>query len=422
MKSLRFILPFLTLLIASSPLFAQQDTLVLGVDELFSVARMRAFEGRHEDARVLLRKILKRSPDYSDVRILLGRTLAWDGKYDSARAEFGVVLKADARNRDALLALVDVELWSDRFQDAVSLCDQGLKLRPNDDELGIKKARALRNLGNDKEALAVLGRAEDANPSNPDIAPLRDQIRLMSLYYSVSANYTYDYFSEIYDPMHLGYVQVSRRTSLGSVFGRLNYGYRFKSPGIQGEVDFYPRIKSGIYAYVNYGYSGDDIFPKHRFGAEVYGRLPSSMEGSVGLRYLYFGPNSHVTIYTGSLGIYEGNFYFVLRPYITPNNSSFSRSLSFLVRKYNGDADNYFSFKGSVGFTPDERTIVLSTGENGKETYFLKSQNIGVGCQVALQTTLLLTATYDLTHQELIFSRGEYVYDHSVSIGLKSIL
>jgi YaiO family outer membrane protein len=201
----------------------------------------------------------------------------------------------------------------------------------------------------------------------------------------------------------------------------VNYGYRFQNSGIQGELDFYPKIMNGVYGYLNYGYSGADIFPKHRFGAEVYGRLPSSMEGSLGIRYLYFGPASTVTIYTGSLGLYRGNYYFSLRPYITPNNSSFSRSVSLLVRRYFGDADNYLSVKGSVGFIPDERTVIFSAGESGKETYFLKSENAGIGCQYALTSTHLLTVTFDITHQELSFDPGRYVYDYSFSVGVKTI-
>jgi len=221
--------------------------------------------------------------------------------------------------------------------------------------------------------------------------------------------------------MHLVYLQLSRRTPYGSLFARVNYGYRFLTKGTQGEIDFYPKIKSGIYGYLNYGYSQSDIFPRHRAGAELYGRLMASTEGSLGIRYLYFGPTSTVTIYTGSLGLYKGNYYFSLRPYITPNSTSFSRSIGLLVRRYFNDADTYISLKGSVGFTPDERSVILSTGENGKDIYFLKSQNLGVGWQYAATTQFVFTLTFDATHQELSFSPGEYVYDYSLSTGIKYI-
>lgn len=409
------------LIVSPALLFAQHDDQMLGVDELFTIARQRAFSGQRAEARVLLRRILERSPDYVDVRVLLGRTYAWDGSYDSARIELRKALKSNPSSLDAYEALIDNEVWSDHSETALGIADEALRMRPNSDGLFVKKAVALRNLGRDYEALTILARAEDINPSNSEISDLREQIRSKSMYYSVSLNYTGDRFSDIYDPMHLGYLQLSRRTSIGSVFARVNYGNRFRKNGIQEEVDFYPRIKSGIYGYLNYGYSQSDIFPRHRGGGELYGRLPSSMEGSLGFRYLYFGPGSSVTIYTGSLSLYLGNYYFSFRPYITPNGSSFSRSAGLLVRRYFSDADSYVYARGSIGYTPDERDVQLSTGVGGKETYFLKSQNVGIGCQYSLSSHYVFSATLDETHQELSFSPGNFVYDYSYSVGMKFV-
>ncbi len=402
-------------------LHAQQDTTGLGVDELFTIARQDAFSGKRKEARVILRRILLRSPRYVDVRVLLGRTLAWDGLYDSARIELAKALRSDPSNADTYRAMIDNENWSEKYQAAISIADQALAKYPNDDDILVKKAMALRNLGRDYEALTLLARAEDINPSRKDIPDLREQIRSKSMDYSVSVNYTGDKFSDIYDPMHLGYLQLSRRTPYGSVFARVNYGYRFRTNGIQEELDFYPRIMNGVYGYLNYGYSESDIFPRHRAGAEVYGKLPYAMEGSLGLRYLYFGPQSTVTIYTGSLGLYNGNYYFSLRPYITPNGSSFSRSIGLLVRRYFNDADTYVSVKGSLGFTPDERNVILSTGTNGTQIYFLKAQDLGVGWQCAATNQFIFNLTFDATHQELSFSPGDFVYDYSLSAGVRYI-
>jgi YaiO family outer membrane protein len=401
-------------------LYAQSDT-TLGADELFMIARQRAFSGHRAEARILLKQILRRSPDYVDVRVLLGRTYAWDGKYDSARIELRRALKSNPSSVDAFEALIDNEVWSEHYDAALAAAEEALKHNPNNDELFVRKATALRHLGRDYEALTALARAEDINPSNPDISDMREQIRSKSMYYSLSLNYTGDKFSEIYDPMHLAYLQLSRRTPIGSVFARLNYGYRFQTNGIQEEVDFYPRIMTGYYAYLNYGYSASDIFPKHRGGGELYGKLPSSMEGSLGFRYLYFGPGSSVTIYTGSLSLYLGNYYFSLRPYFTPNGSSLSHSFDLLVRKYFSDADSYLYATGGIGYTPDERDVLLSTGTSGKETYFLKSQNVGVGIQYSLSIHYVLSASLEETHQELSFSPGNYVYDYTLSAGMKVV-
>ena len=156
---------------------------------------------------------------------MLAGPLPGTGQYDSARIELSKALRIDPSNADTYKALIDNENWSDKYQSAISIADQALTKYPNDDEILVKKAIALRNLGRDYEALTVLARAEDINPSNTEIPKMREQIRSKSMDYSVSVSYTGDRFSDIYDPMHLAYLQLSRRTPFGSVFARVNYGY-----------------------------------------------------------------------------------------------------------------------------------------------------------------------------------------------------
>ena len=110
-----------------------------------------------------------------------------------------------------------------------------------------------------------------------------------------------------------------------------------------------------------------------------------------------------------------------MAPYITPGSGSFSRSAGLLVRRYFSDADSYVYARGSLGFSPDERDVILSTGESGKEIYFLKSQNGGIGCQYSITNHYILSASFDATHQELSFHPGEYVYDYSLSAGVKYV-
>ena len=52
---------------------------------LFQQAREMEFAGKREDSKRLCLKILEQYPDYSDVRVFLGRLQAWDAEYDAAR-------------------------------------------------------------------------------------------------------------------------------------------------------------------------------------------------------------------------------------------------------------------------------------------------------------------------------------------------
>ena len=399
---------------------AQIDTLKLTSDELFSLAREKAFAGQREEARGLCRTILARSPSYSDARILLGRVYAWDGRWEEARVEFRRVLQEKPAYKDALLALLDVEIWDEKYDRALNTVNEELSSRPSDEDLLLKKVRALKGLGRDEEALLILNKLEDLNPSLAEIATLRKSISSTSMSNGIGINYASDRFSDTYDPMEYAYLQLSRRTALGSLFGRVNYSSRFGTHGAQVETDLYPRLADGVYAYLNYGYSNSDLFPKHRAGAEIYTKLPASYEGSVGLRHLYFGPSSSVSIYTGSLGLYFGSYWLSFRPYFIPNNAGLSKSASLTLRRYLGDAESFLSLRAGAGFSADERTIQSNTGFQGQtEVFYLQSQTVGIGIQQGIATYHLFVATFDVTNQELSFSPGNYVVMYSLSVGLR---
>lgn len=389
-------------------------------EELFALARQKAFAGQREEARSLCRTILARSPFYHDARVLLGRTYAWDSRWEEARTEFHRVLDERPDYSDALNALLDVELWESKFDRALEIADRALSAHPSDEDLLVKKVKALKGLGRDGEALRVLNILEDLNPSLAEIAALRQNLNAAPVLNEVGINYATDRFSGTYDPMHYGYLQLSRRTPFGSIFGRLNYSNRFGSTGTQFETDLYPRLTDGVYAYLNYGYSLNLLFPRHRTGAEIYTKLPSSYEGSVGFRYLYFGPSSDVTIYTGSLGLYFGSYWVSFRPYFIPNDAGVSKSASLTLRRYLSDAENFLSLRAGAGFSADERALQSSTGFLGQEVFFLKSQTAGVGWQQTFATNNLIIATFDVTNQELSFSPGNYVLMYSLSIGMRA--
>ena len=410
----------LTLLLSLSGMAsAQMDTAAMDSDELFQIARTNAFTGQREYARKLCRMILEKSPEYADVRILLARTLAWDGRRNDARKELDTVLRQSPSNIDAVLTLADVEYWDDQHVRTVDLVNRMMSRFPNDLNLLFRKARALHALQRDKEALRILNVIGDIDPSMQEAASLRQSIELPSLRFQAGADYTHENYSKVYDPMKYGTLQLGYRTSIGSVILKLNYADRFGSRGFQTEMDAYPKIADGLYAYLNYGYSAYSLFPRHRGGAELYSRLPSAFEGSVGFRHLYFGPGSSVTIYTGSIGWYYGSYWFSLRPYLTPNNAGVSRSVSIAVRRYFADAEHYLGLKAAIGYSPDGRTIQSSSGLPGTAVYLLSSQSATVQWQYPASATLLLLVSADYTHQELSFDPGNYVDVITLSAGVR---
>lgn len=407
------------LMFFSAPAFGQLDTMKLSSDELFALAREKAFEGKRDEARALCRVVLERNPSYSDVRILLGRTLAWDGRRDEARREFLLVLDQSPETKDALDALLDVELWDDRYEEALQVANRGLLTYPNEESFLLKKARALKNLQRDDEAQLTLFQLEELNPSHAEGLALRQELSQTALQNGIGLSYASDRFSDVFDPMHYGAVQISRRTRLGTLFGRLNYADRFETWGYQMEADWYPRITEGWYGYVSYGYSGSSLFPKHRFGLEVYAKLPKSFEASLGFRHLAFEGGGSLTIYTGSLGYYFKNFWISFKPYITPNDAGASLSFTATLRWYLLDAENYLSCRFGAGYSADERLVQSSTGFQGTEVFYLESRSAGIGGQVRATPSLLLLTSLDGGKQELSSRPGEFVALYSFSLGAR---
>jgi YaiO family outer membrane protein len=420
-RGIRVLLPLIITLICSvTPGFGQSGTNTLTPDQLFMKARQEALTGDREEARRLCRVILARNPEYVDVRILLARTYAWDAQYVEARSILKLVLRDHPTIKDALEALVDVELWDTEYETALNLANQGLASYPRDEELLLKKAKALNGLERGAEALTVLLVLEEMNPSRKEIVTLMESIKARSALNGAGVTYAFDRFSDVYDLMNYASLQLSRNTSYGSVFARLNYTDRFHFDGTQLEFDLYPRITDGVYAYVNYGYSASTLFPKHRLGAEIYTKLPSSFEGSVGLRFLSFDPSTRVTMYTGTLGFYFGNYWVSFRPYFIPNDAAVTNSATVTLRRYVGDGETYVSLRAGAGFSADERSLQSSAGFSGKDVFYLKSQTFGVGWQQNVSAVTLLSMSFDVVNQELSFSPGNYITMYSCSIGIRT--
>lgn len=409
----------LLLILSLSVLFFHESTAQipdgdLSVDELFEKARTEAFDGNYDRARALCNSILERVPEYHDVRILLARTYAWEENYQPARTELQKVLDDEPDNRNALNALSDVERWSGNSERALVLVNRTLRRHPLDVSLLEKKAQILINLERYSRATLVVNTLEDVNPSYSGLSALRRSIHGSALKNRITGLYTYESFSRLFDDTHSGSLEWRRRTTAGTVLGRLNVTNRFGSYSLQPEIDWYPRISSGFYGYMNYGYSDGTAYPEHRFGGELYRRLPFGMEASLGMRYLMFSNTDDVTSFTGSLTKYLRNLYFSIRPYLTPRSEGLSRSFTLTVRRYLGGPDDYLHVAGGFGVSPQERFYQQAQ----RELLFLKSQNAVVGLRKDLRYNLNLRVDAEYVRQELLFSPGDYVNIYSFTAGL----
>ena len=170
----------------------------------------------------------------------------------------------------------------------------------------------------------------------------------------VIGEFSYVNFHGDIDPWKLTALSLGHTTRRGTLLARVNHATRFAISGYQIEADAYPRFGPKTYAYLNAGYSGAVIFPRWRLGAEMFTGLPAGWEGSLGLRQLRFG-GPPVTLLTGSIGKYAGNYWASLRPFLRFKATGTSASLGITARRYFADADHYAGVRAGYGSTPSDQ-------------------------------------------------------------------
>ena len=396
------------------------------VDEAFFKARRLAFSSRYQESLSLCKRILAKSPNYTDVQVLQGRVYFWFGKTDSALYTLSSLLSRKPYE-DGYSAIIDIERFSDNYADALAYANEGIKNFPNSEELIIKKAQVINAIGNYKAAYVLLDSLLRRNKNNEQARALAMQIKRFLYKNTVTISYTLDYFDKRFtDKWHLASISYSRRTKyLGSVIGRVNYANRFNSGGYQYELDMYPSISKKMYAYVSGGYAPDKTspFPTYRYGISLYRSFPKAFEGELGVRYLFF--SSPVFIYLASIGKYYKDFWFNLKGIYVPSDHSaglpiskaISQSYAFQTRYYTKSANDYFTFSFGYGVSPDDRsseTLFLSP--------ILKSYRVNLGYQVMAQYKWILYAGGGLVNEE--FTRGSSILkgnDYTLNVSLQRI-
>lgn len=316
-------------------------------------ARALATSGHRDEAIGRLQERLIEHPKDNDARTLLGTVFAWEGRYDEARTELTAVLATNPTHADALPALIKVEMWSDHPDRAESLAAGGLAARPDDVTLLTAHARSLHAMGKAPDALRDCERVLAIDPDNQTARDLRARIRASSSVWRVGAVYTYDHLAPDADDWHESDLNVKRQFGFGSVIGHWSHAWRFGLTDDQFEVEAYPKIRPGTYAWVDAGWSPDSVlYPSYRFGFDIYQSLPRGFEISAGYRRLGF--TEDVNIYVATASKYWRSWLFSGRIFVTPGVDGTGTSYSVAARNYVGNGLAYYGFRYAWGRSPEE--------------------------------------------------------------------
>jgi len=412
----RIILFFFTLLSLSATTFAQES---LSSDSLFRLAREAAFDKKNYPLAVqLCHFALKKSPDYNDIRVFLGRVYTWTDKIDSARVEFLSILKRNPDFEDASVAITDLEYWNNNSSAALDYCNQGLQYHPDSKDLLLRKIKVLKSGKKYIEAYQIAAMILQKDPSNTTIRALMLDINDASSLNKASVGYDLTWFDSGYgdylhkSPWQIINVEYSRYTLLGSIIGRVNHGTRFGNSAMQAEIDAYPRICKGLYAYMNVGISDvSSVFPHYRAGTSLYASLPKSFEAELGFRYLKF--SNSTWIYVGSLSKYYKNYWFSARVTLVPGENNISHSYTAISRYYLGGSDDYLSVSVNYGISPDDANANLAY--NNATSYKLISKGVSLGYKRSIKRMNILSISTSLYNQEYKVGQKGSQIDVSVS-------
>jgi tetratricopeptide (TPR) repeat protein len=229
------------------------SALLAQVDDVLARVRQLASGNRRSEALALIEKRLDQTPGDVDARLLYGLVLSWEQRFDDARRQLTEVLAAAPGYADARYALGDVELWSGHPDRAESLAREGLAKDPNDNRLLLLRARALRDQRREVEAIAEARQVLAGEPGNQDAKSLVDSMPDAALPWTVTFTETHEWFSRDFGAWDELRANLRRSTSTGPVIASFSRTYRSGIVGQQVELEFYPRLRRGTYAYLELG-------------------------------------------------------------------------------------------------------------------------------------------------------------------------
>ncbi|MES2780018.1 MAG: sulfatase-like hydrolase/transferase [Bacteroidota bacterium] len=112
-------------------------------EQLLAAAYKRTIVKQYNNARLICKWCLITSPNFIDVRLVLGRTYAWEGNYDEAQKQFSESVKRSPLNGEAWRALIDNELLFGHYEKAIEISKQAHTIIPKRDYTDrIKEAKA----------------------------------------------------------------------------------------------------------------------------------------------------------------------------------------------------------------------------------------------------------------------------------------
>jgi YaiO family outer membrane protein len=234
-----------------------------------------------------------------------------------------------------------------RSDDALGIYKKIIQLHPDFPEAYFKLGLFYQGQGDYQKARENFQMAASLDPANADYRnvlsaasarlPKRYELRYQTMIESFNDGRK-DYLSQ-----QLVF-QFELPRKIGPLLLKYNHTRRFQEGDSQFGLEFYPKLGSKAYGYIDIGYSRQAFhYPRLSYLFEFYQGLLTSAELSFGYRSLSF-PAESLSLFMGSFAYYFGNYYAVLRWYYKPGEEARALSWFAQVRRY--FADQNFIYLG----------------------------------------------------------------------------
>jgi tetratricopeptide (TPR) repeat protein len=140
------------------------------VDAAYAWGRQLAYDGRYDEALVVLSAALQLAPQYTELRVMRGRVLAWAERWSLATLTLDAILEDAPQDIDALIVRGDVSLWSGDPSTAAIFYERARLAAPDDPRIDGKLLQAYGALTSDDALLAYLR----TQPMRDDSSQRRD--------------------------------------------------------------------------------------------------------------------------------------------------------------------------------------------------------------------------------------------------------
>jgi len=412
------LLLFFAVFFSKSFLYSQKvntDSLLVVTNKLISV------EKNYDKAIELSHLALKKSPNYLDFHIALGKSYKIKNEIDSARYYFNHVIDKNTKYKEAFIYLTQLEIEQNNSIGANGAIDKGLAIYPEEKDFYLLKYRAINLEKDPKKSLTYLNFLIKKYPEDNTLKDQLFDLKLTSFSDRIGISNTTTLFNRNgIGPWNYTSLQYVKQFKNMTLIGRYNYTDRQSNKtsiafGGLYEVETYFKTSKKNYSYLNIGLSDAKIFPKTRINYSFFQNLGNGWETELGMRYNKRSDNESYSAAVG-IGKYIGIGWLNLKSYMQLGQKKPYPSLSSTYRYYFGSRFDYFSVNAGYGTSPDERETI--TDFNNRIS--LISYRLGAGYNTILYKKFILGFQTGLNRQE--YTPQKYQTEINFSLQLQYML